>query len=53
MLFAFCVLATATLLAAELYMVCARAQAQRRLLDMRTWMEWRSTKSRRSWSAAW
>ncbi|MEV6176003.1 GAP family protein [Streptomyces sp. NPDC052015] len=38
-LFAFRVLATATLLAAELYMVCARAQAQRRLLDMRTWME--------------
>ncbi|MFE9623689.1 GAP family protein [Streptomyces sp. NPDC006527] len=38
-LFAFCVLATGTLLAAELYMVCVPAQAQRRLLDMRTWME--------------
>ncbi|MFJ4617154.1 GAP family protein [Streptomyces sp. NPDC088812] len=38
-LFSFCVLATATLLAAELYVVLAPARAGRRLLDMRMWME--------------
>ncbi|MFH8802060.1 GAP family protein [Streptomyces sp. NPDC017936] len=35
----FCVVATASLLAAELYAVCAPAAAQRRLLGIRTWME--------------
>ncbi|MFF3501696.1 GAP family protein [Streptomyces sp. NPDC003247] len=38
-LFSFCVLATASLLAAELYVVLAPARAGRRLLGMRTWME--------------
>ncbi|MFG2483694.1 MULTISPECIES: GAP family protein [Streptomyces] len=38
-LFGFCLLASATLLAAELYMVFAPEAAQRRLLRMRTWME--------------
>lgn len=38
-LFAFCVLATASLLAAELYVVFAPEAAQRRLLALRTWME--------------
>ncbi|MFE0451761.1 GAP family protein [Streptomyces sp. NPDC058914] len=38
-LFAFCVLATASLLAAELYTVFVPAKAQRRLLAMRAWME--------------
>ncbi|MFA7764016.1 GAP family protein [Streptomyces sp. NRRL S-448] len=38
-LFGFCLLASATLLAAELYMVFAPEAAQDRLLRMRTWME--------------
>ncbi|MFF3332833.1 GAP family protein [Streptomyces sp. NPDC002888] len=38
-LFSFCLLATASLLAAELYVVCAPEAAQRRLLGLRTWME--------------
>lgn len=37
-LFAYCVLATASLLAAELYVVLHPASAQRRLLGLRTWM---------------
>lgn len=37
-LVAFCVLATATLLAAELYVALRPAPAQRRLLGLRTWM---------------
>ncbi|MFF3849304.1 GAP family protein [Streptomyces sp. NPDC002328] len=38
-LFAFCVLATASLIAAELYVVFAPDAAQQRLLALRTWME--------------
>ncbi|KAB1141055.1 GAP family protein [Streptomyces luteolifulvus] len=38
-LFSFCLLATATLLAAELYVVFAPESAQPRLLRMRAWME--------------
>lgn len=38
-LFSFCLISTATLLAAELYVVLAPEAAQRRLLGLRTWME--------------
>lgn len=37
-LFSFCLIATATLLASELYVVFAPEAAQRRLLALRTWM---------------
>lgn len=37
-LIAFCIVATAGLLAVELYVVLKPASAQRRLLSLRTWM---------------
>ncbi|MFJ9736663.1 GAP family protein [Streptomyces sp. NPDC101166] len=41
----FCVLATASLLAAQFYVVCAPASAQRRLLALRAWMERREERA--------